>query len=160
MYTYIHKQQTLLLFLFDEVHNCVRIREKVNIKFFRQNTSRGCLKISESFRKISDRKISRKIFPEKCGKLFRQTSRKETTKNAPGTFPKKGGTFRQNSLWKRVFSSQISGENLGGFLTDSDSFPENPRGNFPGNSRKFRGETRGFFPVFSRFHGCNAGLPP
>ena len=88
------------------------------------------------------------IFRKNCGKLFRQTSRKETIKKSPGTFPKNGGTFRQNPLWKRVFSPQISGGNLGGFLTDPGSFPENPRGNFPGNSRKFRGENPGFFSGF------------
>ena len=98
--------------------------------------------------KILRREISGKVFRKNCGKLFRQTSRKETDKNSPGTFPEKGGTFRQNPLWKRVFSPQISGENPDGFLTDPNSFPENPRGNFPGNSRKIRGENPGIFSGF------------
>ena len=88
------------------------------------------------------------IFPGKCGKLFRQTPRKETAENSPETFPKNRGTFRQNPLWKRVFSPQISGENRDGFLTNPDSFPENPRGHFPGNSRKCRGENSEFFSGF------------
>ena len=100
------------------------------------------------FPKIFRQENFREIFPGKCGKLFRQTSRKETTKKSPGTFPKNRGIFRQNPLWKRVFSPQISGENRDGFLTNPGSFPENPRGHFPGNSRKFRGENSGFFSGF------------
>ena len=116
--------------------------------FFQKNLSGNFSGNFQTFRKNSRQENFREIFPEKCGKLFRPTVRKETTKNAPGTFPKNGGTFRQNTLCKRVFSPQIPGENPGGFLTDPDSFPENPRGNFPGNSRKFRGENSGFFSGF------------
>ena len=116
-------------------------------KLFQKNLSGNFLEIPGISKKIPTGKFS-ESFPENWGKLFRQTSRKETTKNSPGTFPENPGTFRQNSLWKRVFSSQISGGNPVGFLTNPGSFPENPRGNFPGNSRKFRGENSGFFSGF------------
>ena len=122
--------------------------KKIVGNFFQKNRTGNFSEISRHFQKKSDRKIFGKFFPEKCGKLFRQTSRKETTENSPGTFPKNGETFRQNPLWKRVFSPQISGGNTVGSLTDPDSFPENPRGNFPGNSRKFRGENPGVFSGF------------
>ena len=101
-----------------------------------------------TFRKNFWQETFPESFPENCGKLFPPTSRKETAQNSPGTFPEKVGTFCQNSLWKRVFSPQISGGNSGGFLTDPDSFPENPGGKFPGNSREFRGENSGFFSGF------------
>ncbi len=101
-----------------------------------------------TFRKNFWQETFPESFPENCGKLFPPTSRKETAQNSPGTFPEKVGTFCQNSLWKRVFSPQISGGNSGGFLTDPGSFPENPGGKFPGNSREFRGENSGFFSGF------------
>ena len=123
-------------------------KKKIVENFFQKKFGRKLFKNFWKFPKKFCRENFPEIFPEKCEKLFRQTSRKATTKKSPGTFPKNGGTFRQNSLWKRVFSPQISGESSDGFLTDPGSFPENTRGNFPGNSRKFRGENPGFFSGF------------
>ena len=115
--------------------------------FFHKTLSGNFSEISRHFRKSSDRKLFGNV-SEKMWETFRPTVRKETTENSSGTFPEKERTFRQNPLWKRVFSPQISGENRYGFLTDPGSFPENPRGNFPGNSRKFRGENPGIFSGF------------
>ena len=84
-------------------HTATKIFSKNYGKLFQQILSGNFLEIPDISEKVPTGKFS-EIFPENCGKLFRQTSRKETIQNAPGTFPKNGRTFRQNSLWKRVFS--------------------------------------------------------
>ena len=128
--------------------NFHKVFQKICGKLFPKKFVRKLFWKFPEFPKIPRRENFREIFRKIVGNFFRQTSRKETTKKSPGTFPKNRGTFRQNPLWKRVFSPQISGENRDGFLTNPGSFPENPRGNFPGNSRKFRGENSGFFSGF------------
>jgi len=79
-------------------------KKKIGGKLFHKNLSGNFSGNFWEFPKNFRQEIFPESFPEKCGKLFRQTSRKETTKNSPGTFPKNGGIFRQNSLWKHVFS--------------------------------------------------------
>ena len=126
--------------------------ENVGTTFFKKKSDRKLFrnfrKFPENFRQENFRKLFRKI----VGNFFGRRPVRKPSKIPPGLFRKTGGTFRQNPLWKRVFSPQISGGNPGGFLTDPGSFPENPRGNFPGNSRKFRGENPG---VFSGFFGVS-----
>ena len=73
-------------------------------EIFSQKFIRKFFETFREFPKKFRRENFGEIFPENCGKLFRPTVRKETTKKSPGTFPKNGGTFRQNPLWKRVFS--------------------------------------------------------
>ncbi len=91
------------------------VQQKNHPHFFFKKKNRGKLFFSkksvrqlfgnfQKFPKKFCRENFGESFPENCGKLFRPTVRKETAKKSPGTFPKNGRTFRQNSLWKRVFS--------------------------------------------------------
>ena len=87
--------------------NAVKLQERFSKKNVGNLSNKFCQETFRKFPGISEKVPTgnfSKIFPGRCGKLFHPTVRKETTKKSPGTFPKNGRIFRQNPLWKRVFS--------------------------------------------------------
>ena len=128
------------------------------IFFFKKNSVR---KLFRKFPRISEKVLTgnfSEIFPENCGKLFRQTSRKETTKKSPGTFPKKQGDFSSEfALETCVFPTNLVGK-FRWFPYGSRQFPGKSPEEFP---REFPeipgGKPRVFFRFFLGFTAATQG---
>ena len=127
---------------------------------FCQETFPNISEISRHFGKISDRKLFRKVFRKIVGNFFRRRPVRKPLKIPPGLFQKKWGLFVRIRFGNVCFLHKFRGEIRVVSLripTVSRKIPGGNSPEIPGNSG---GKIRGFFPVFSMFHGCNAGLPP
>ena len=118
------------------------------------------LEIFRYFGKISDRKISRKFFRENVGNFFGRRPVRKPPKMSPGLFRKTEGLFVRNRFGNVCFLHKFRGEIRMVSLRIPAVSRKIPRGISPGIPGNSGGKIRGFFPVFSRFPSCNAGLTP
>ena len=128
--------------------------------FFQKSCQETFSKISGHFGKNSDRKISGKIFQKNVGNFFVRRPVRKPPKIPPGFFRKKGRLFVKNRFGNRCFPRKFRGKIRMVSLripVVSRKLPGEISPEIPGNSG---GKIRGFFPIFSMFHGCNAGLTP
>ena len=133
---------------------------KPGVKLLQKNLSEIFSDLSGNFRKNSDRKISGKFFRKNVGNFFVRRPVRKPSKIPPGLFWKKGGLFVKscsgNVCFLHKFQEKIRMVSLR-IPVVSRKPPGGISPEIPGNSG---GKIRGFFPVFSMFHGCNAGLTP
>ena len=121
----------------------------------------------ETFPKFPD--ISEKFptgkFPGKfSGKVwetfFGRRPVRTPPKIPPGLFRKTGGLFVRNRFGNVCFLHKFRGKIQVVSLRIPTVSRKIPGGISPGIPENSGGKTRGFFLVFSRFHGYNAGLTP
>ena len=112
------------------------------------------------FPKILRRKISGKVFQKIVGNFFVRRPVRKPPKIPRGLFRKKWRLFVRNRFVNVCFPHKFRGKSMVVSLripVVSRKLPGGISPEIPGNSG---GKIRGFFPVFHRFHGCNAGLTP
>ena len=113
-----------------------------------------------NFRKSSVGKISGKFFRKNVGNFFVRPAVRKPPKFPPGLFRKNGWLFVRIRFGNVCFLPKFRGKIRVVSLripTVSRKIPGEISPGIPGNSG---GKIRGFFPVFSGFPGCNAGLTP
>ena len=113
-----------------------------------------------NFQKNSDKKFFRKVFRKIVGNFFGRRPVRKPPKIPLGLFRKKVGLFVKNRFEHVCFPHKFRGKIQMVSLripVVSRKLPGEISPEIPGNSG---GKMRGFFPVFSMFHGCNAGLTP
>ena len=127
--------------------------------FFKKSLSENFSEISRISEKIPTGNFS-EIFWKIVGNFFVRRPVRKPSKSPPGLFRKTGGLFVRirfgNVCFLHKFRGKIQTVSLR-IPVVSRKIPGGVSPGIPGNSG---GKTRGFFPVFSRFHGCNAGLTP
>ena len=139
---------------------CKSFSKKKRGKLFPKNLSGNFSDISGYFRKSSDGKISGEIFPENVGNFFVRRPVRKPPEKSPGLFRKTGGLFVRSRFGNGCFLHKFRGKIREVSLrirTVSRKVQGGISPGIPGNSG---GKIRGFFPVFSVFYGCNAGLTP
>ena len=136
-------------------------RKKIRINFFQKKICR------ETFRKIpgiseksSTEKFPGKISRENVGNFFARRPVRKPSKIPPGLFRKTGGLFVRIRFGNVCFLHKFRGKTEVVTLRIPAVSRKIPGGISPGIPGNSGGKTRGFFPVFSRFHGCNTGLTP
>ena len=116
-------------------------------------------KISESSEKFPTGNFS-EIFRKIVGNFFGRHPVRKPPKSPPGLFRKTGGLFVRirfgNVCFPHKFRGKIRVVSLR-ILAVSRKIPGGSSPGIPGNSG---GKAWCFFPVFSSFHGCNAGWTP
>ena len=128
--------------------------------FFQKKSVRKLFGNFRNFRKIPDRKISGKVFRKNVGNFFVRRPVRKPSKIPLGLFRKTGGLFVRIRFGNVCFLHKFRGEIWVVSLripAVSRKIPGGISSGIPGNSG---GKIRGFFPVFSRFPSCNAGLTP
>ena len=134
-------------------------QKKKRGKFF---FKKFCQETFPKFPDISEKsptgKFSGKVFRKIVGNFFVRRPVRKPSKIPPGLFRKTGGLFVRirfvNGCFPHKFWGKICLVSLR-IPAVSQKIPGGISPGIPGNSG---GKTRGFFPVFSRFHGCNVVL--
>ena len=116
--------------------------------------------ISRNFQKNFDGKISRKVSQKIVGNFFVRPSVRKPPKIPPGLFRKTEGLFVRIRFGNVCFLHKFRGKLRVVSLRIPAVSRKIPGGISPGIPGNSGGKIRGFFPVFSMFHGCNAGLTP
>ena len=128
-------------------------------KLFSKNLSGKFSKISGISEKFPTGNFS-EIFRKIVGNFFIRPVVREPPKIPPGLSRKKWRLFVRirfgNACFLHKFRGKIQRVSLR-IRTVSRKIPGEISPGIPGNSG---GKIRGFFPVFSRFPGCNAGFAP
>ena len=126
--------------------------------FFPKNLSGNFSDISGNFWKSSVGKISGKFFRKNVGNVFVRRPVRNPSKIPPGLFRKTGGLFVSIRFGNVCFLHKFRGKIRMVSLRIPVVSWKIPGGISPGIPENSGGKTRGFFPVFSRFYSCNAGL--
>ena len=141
-------------------HTNTKIFSKNWGKLFSKSSVRKLFETFQTFRKNFRQETFRKVFRENVGNFFVRRLVRKPSKIPPGLFRKKWGLFVRNRFGNVCFLHKFRGK----ICVVSLRIPAVSRKilggispEIPGNSG---GKTRGFFPVFSVFHGCNTGLTP
>ena len=102
----------------------------------------------------------RKFFRKNVGNFFVRRPVRKPSESLPGLFRKTWGLFIRNRFGNVCFLHKFRGKIPVVSLRIPTVSRKIPRGISPGIPGNSGGKTWGFFPVFSMFHGCNAGLTP
>ena len=125
-------------------------------KKFVRKLFRKFLEFPKNFRQETFRKFSGKLWETFSG---RRPVRKPP-KSLPGLFRKTGGLFVRIRFGNVCFPHKFRGKICMVSLRIPVVSRKIPGGISPGIPGNSGGKIRVFFPVFSMFHGCNAGLTP
>ena len=133
---------------------------KLGGNFFHKKFVRKLFVNFQKFPEKFSQENFRKVFRKNVGNFFVRRPVRKPSKIPPGLFRKTWGLFVRMRFGNVCFPHKFRGKIRAVSLripAVSRKIPGGISSEIPGKSG---GKTRGFFPVFVRFHGCNAGLTP